>query len=142
MFDPLRRTIMVRFRDSISACASLLVTGLVASCATLDDAAAPAERTAEIADHATAASTAHDAIAVTDDGVVRGVANGATRAFLGIPYAAAPVGDLRWRPPQRHARWTGVRDATQLANHCPQPTGPFGRASETEDCLFLNVFTP
>jgi para-nitrobenzyl esterase len=62
--------------------------------------------------------------------------------FLGIRYAQAPVGDLRWRPPQRPERVIGIQDATQFGNHCPQPASPFGLASTTEDCLFLNVFTP
>jgi len=46
------------------------------------------------------------------------------RAFLGIPYAAAPVGPLRWRPPQPVARWHGVRPAQTLAPQCLQPTRP------------------
>jgi para-nitrobenzyl esterase len=52
------------------------------------------------------------------------------------------VGDLRWQPPQAHPRWKGVRDATRFGNHCPQDATPFGLASTSEDCLFLNVFTP
>jgi hypothetical protein len=78
----------------------------------------------------------------TEDGPVVGVQTSADRQFLGIPYAAAPVGDLRWRPPVRHPRWFVPLHATQFANHCPQPATPFGIASLTEDCLFLNVFTP
>ena len=78
----------------------------------------------------------------TANGPVRGLANGAVDEFLGIPYAAPPVGALRWRPPQPAASWSGVRDATQFAPHCPQPPTPFGQASTSEDCLFLNVFTP
>src|ERR1700722_20723093 len=78
----------------------------------------------------------------TANGAVRGLANGALDEFLGIPYAAPPVGALRWRPPQPAASWHGVRDATQFAPHCPQLAGPFGQASTSEDCLFLNVFTP
>jgi para-nitrobenzyl esterase len=81
-------------------------------------------------------------IVVTDKGPVRGVASGAMKEFRGIPYAAAPVGDLRWRPPQEHARWRGVLDATEFGAHCPQVATPYGTASTTEDCLFLNVFTP
>ena len=49
---------------------------------------------------------------------------------------------LRWQPPQPAASWSGVRDATQFAPHCPQLAGPFGLASTSEDCLYLNVFTP
>ena len=78
----------------------------------------------------------------TDKGPIRGVAIDGLQAFRSIPYAAPPVGDLRWRPPQEPARWTGVLDATQFANHCPQNPSPYGIASLTEDCLYLNVFTP
>ena len=78
----------------------------------------------------------------TANGAVRGLAHGAVDEFLGIPYAAPPVGALRWRPPQPAASWPGVRDATKFGPHCPQPASPFGQASMSEDCLFLNVFTP
>ena len=81
-------------------------------------------------------------VAGTTNGVVRGLANGAVNEFLGIPYAAPPVGALRWQPPQPAASWSGVRDATKFAPHCPQVASPFGQASTSEDCLFLNVFTP
>jgi para-nitrobenzyl esterase len=81
-------------------------------------------------------------VASTANGAVRGVADGAVDEFLGIPYAAPPVGALRWRAPQPAAGWSGVRDATQFAPHCPQSASPFGQASTSEDCLFLNVFTP
>lgn len=78
----------------------------------------------------------------TANGPVRGLANGAVDEFLGIPYAAPPVGALRWRPPQPAASWPRVRVATQFAPHCPQPASPFGQASTSENCLFLNVFAP
>src|SRR5215467_7672787 len=81
-------------------------------------------------------------VVVTDKGPVRGVAIDKVQAFLGIPYAAAPIGDLRWRPPQEHAGWQGVRDASEFGAHCPQVASPYGTPSTTEDCLFLNVFTP
>ena len=81
-------------------------------------------------------------VIVTDNGPVRGVDTGAMHEFRGIPYAASPVGDLRWRPPQDHPRWHGVRDASEFGAHCPQAASPYGVASTTEDCLFLNVFTP
>ena len=81
-------------------------------------------------------------VAGTTDGAVRGLTNGAVDEFLGIPYAAPPIGALRWQPPQPAASWSGVRDATQFAPHCPQSASPFGLASTSEDCLFLNVFTP
>src|SRR5580704_10574895 len=78
----------------------------------------------------------------SSDGAVRGLANGAIDEFLGIPYAAPPVGALRWRSPQPAARWFGVRNATQFGPHCPQLASPFGQVSTSENCLFLNVFTP
>jgi para-nitrobenzyl esterase len=81
-------------------------------------------------------------VVVTVDGAVRGKATGAVDEFLGMPYAAPPVGPLRWRPPQPAARWSGVRDATKFAPHCAQPPTPFGVASSSEDCLYLNVFAP
>jgi para-nitrobenzyl esterase len=82
------------------------------------------------------------AVVATGTGAVRGAISGGIRAFRGIPYAAPPVGDLRWRPPQPHARWVGVRNATQFGSSCPQTLGPFGVPSTDEDCLFLNVYTP
>jgi para-nitrobenzyl esterase len=88
------------------------------------------------------ASTPSGPVAVTANGAVRGLASAAADEFLGIPYAAPPVGPLRWQPPQPAASWSGVRDATQFAPHCPQVAGPFGQASTSENCLFLNVFTP
>lgn len=72
--------------------------------------------------------------------------NGKVRAFLGLPYAAPPVGDLRWRLPQPAANWTGVRDATHYGARCYQAQVYsdmiFQDAGPSEDCLFLNVFTP
>ena len=60
-------------------------------------------------------------------------------SYRGIPYAQPPVGDLRWAPPQALAPWTGTLQATSFGAVCPQedPPGP-----ESEDCLFLNVWTP
>ena len=79
----------------------------------------------------------------TFSGPVRGtVSSEGVREFLGIPYAAPPVGNRRWGPPASHAPWFAPLEATQFANHCPQPPSPFGVGSVTEDCLFLNVFTP
>jgi para-nitrobenzyl esterase len=79
---------------------------------------------------------------VTDNGPVRGIVTDAGREFLGIPYAAPPVGELRWQPPAPAPRWHGLLDGTAFGNNCPQSATPFGLASQTEDCLFLNVYTP
>ena len=100
--------------------------------------------TAAAASGAAAASRAGGApIVTTGDGAVRGAATGTVDEFLGIPYAAPPTGNLRWRPPQPPARWWGVRDATQFAPSCPQPASPFAPPGPfSEDCLYLNVYTP
>jgi para-nitrobenzyl esterase len=81
-------------------------------------------------------------VVATVDGSVRGKAVAAAGEFLGIPYAAPPVGALRWQPPRPPAPWHGVRPAVSYAPHCPQPSSPFGVGSTSEDCLYLNVFTP
>jgi len=89
-----------------------------------------------------AAAMPQPPVVATAEGSIRGVRSEGIDRFLGIPYARAPVGDLRWRPPQAFPAWAGVREATQFANHCPQAASPYGLPSTTEDCLFLNVFTP
>jgi para-nitrobenzyl esterase len=81
-------------------------------------------------------------VVTTAGGTLRGTSAGRTDEFLGIPYAAPPVGPLRWQPPQPAAPWTGIRDATAFAPHCPQPPSAFGVASTSENCLYLNVYTP
>jgi para-nitrobenzyl esterase len=81
-------------------------------------------------------------VVATDRGPVQGTVQGGVREFLGIPYAAAPVGSLRWQPAQDHARWQGVLDTTHFGSPCPQVGGLFGPGSTDEDCLFLNVYTP
>jgi len=80
----------------------------------------------------------------TDRGPVEGLALGATRAFLGIPFAAPPVGNLRWKPPVPHAPWTATRMATEKGPACAQqnPVTQKYDSSSQEDCLTLNVWTP
>ncbi len=63
-------------------------------------------------------------------------------AFLGVPYAAPPVGNLRWKPPQPVMTWNGARNATQFGPACPQlPASWFPPTAWSEDCLYLNVWT-
>jgi para-nitrobenzyl esterase len=79
----------------------------------------------------------------TTEGPVRGFVKDGVNEFLGIPYAAPPVGDLRWRPPEPHARWRKTLNATAFGPNCAQTTtlGVFaGPVSISEDCLYLNVF--
>ena len=75
-----------------------------------------------------------------DSGPISGKVEEGMRIFLGIPYAAPPVGELRWKPPQEVASWSQVRNSTDFGPSCPQPkqhdSGKF-----SEDCLYLNVWT-
>ena len=65
------------------------------------------------------------------------------RVFKGIPYAAPPVGELRWRAPQPAPAWTGVRRAYEFGRACPQgPSKDIPLADMSEDCLTLNVWSP
>lgn len=75
----------------------------------------------------------------TEAGLVRGVVEKDLTVYRGIPFAAPPVGDLRWRPPQPAAKWEGVRE---LAKFAPDPYQGNGGGNVSEDCLYLNVWTP
>ena len=87
--------------------------------------------------------------AATDAGVLRGLEGAGVRAFLGVPYAAPPTGDLRWRSPGPVEAWSGVRDATRIGSDCTQALGREailggggGLVVGSEDCLFVNVYGP
>jgi para-nitrobenzyl esterase len=77
----------------------------------------------------------------TETGVVHGAKSGNVRSFLGIPYAAAPVGNLRWHAPVPAAVWNGTLETIAVGSQCPQ-TLSYAGPSFDEDCLFLNVWTP
>jgi para-nitrobenzyl esterase len=83
-----------------------------------------------------------------ESGMLEGSARSASgiRVFRGIPFAAPPVGELRWRAPKPVPPWTGVRKAVEFGARCMQATPldgvAFRDAGESEDCLFLNVWTP
>jgi len=85
-------------------------------------------------------------IVETENGKVRGVAVPGGFEFRGLPYAAPPTGNLRWRAPRPAASWSGVRDASSFAPSCQQkadPSNPFLPPGPiSEDCLYLNVSTP
>jgi para-nitrobenzyl esterase len=106
----------------LAATTTLAVTTAFGPAATADGSAAP--------------------IVHTDSGDVQGVSRGGVDNFLGMRYAQAPVGPLRWRPPQPARPWTGVVQATQYGNRCPALPSTNGPLSLTEDCLFLNVQRP
>lgn len=81
----------------------------------------------------------------TDSGWVQGIENGGLTVFKGIPFAAPPIGELRWRAPIAPQPWSGVRDADRFAPVCMQigsypPDAPPEPSSE--DCLYLNIWVP
>lgn len=81
-----------------------------------------------------------------ESGLITGsvVAQGDVRVYKGIPFAAPPVGELRWRPPQPPKPWEAVRACSEFGPWCPQPKPLMGRelGPLSEDCLYLNVWTP
>src|SRR2546430_472576 len=82
----------------------------------------------------------------TETGIVEGKMQGSSRAFLGIPYAAPPVGELRWKAPAPPAAWQGVRDATKFGARCMQgnifSAMAFREVEPREDCLMLKAGSP
>jgi para-nitrobenzyl esterase len=117
----------------------------------------PAANFANLSAPAVSAHGGGDLVAQTEAGALRGISQGSAIAFMGIPYARPPVGELRWEAPQAAEPWTGVRDATRPGKACTQdPAGltpfisPLARAygsnfsepvESSEDCLYLNVWT-
>lgn len=86
-------------------------------------------------------------IVKTASGAVSGVEQNGITVFRGIPYAAPPVGALRWRAPQPAPAWSGVRDCTAFGDMCIQNGGFVGMDAflhhpQSEDCLYLNIWTP
>jgi para-nitrobenzyl esterase len=83
----------------------------------------------------------------TASGSVSGTQTQEIAVFRGLPYAAPPIGALRWRAPQPAATWPGTRDASKVGNACPQKRGLSLEGGGDpgmldEDCLNLNIFTP
>lgn len=101
----------------------------------------PQKPSSQIASPHHAPTQAWSALVITEQGLLKGLVSD-HREFRGIPFAAPPVGDLRFRAPQAPSRWHGVRDATQFGSACPQASGLTSPGSLDEDCLFLNVYTP
>ncbi len=124
-------------RSSLTALLLCMVAGLSAA------------RAATIACPETLAPLQAGPVVRVESGELQGVVEDGVASFKGIPFAVAPVGDLRWRPPQPVAPWTGVRQAAEFGADCmqarfgppPPPGAPAPRAS-SEDCLFLNVWRP
>ena len=90
------------------------------------------------------AFVANDAIKV-DGGLISGTTADGVRSFKGIPFAAPPAGDLRWKAPQPVVAWDGVRKCETFGPECPQAPYPAGSMyasppqKQSEDCLYLNV---
>ena len=85
-------------------------------------------------------------IVTVESGQLQGTVRDAVLSFKGIPFAAPPVGDLRWRPPRPAGKWHGVRNADQYGSDCmqlpfPSDAAPLG-TPPAEDCLYLNVWRP
>src|SRR5262245_56946797 len=91
---------------------------------------------------ASPANAAPATLVHTDRGPVKGAVTGEVRSFQGIPFAAPPVGALRWRAPQPAARWRDPLDATKPREACAQLPGLTPIDTINEDCLYLNVTTP
>lgn len=85
-----------------------------------------------------------------DSGTLVGDSTDGVNSFKGVPFAKAPLGNLRWAAPQKPDKWQGDRDATQFQSACAQPTNPDGKTPNgggvsgktSEDCLYLNVIAP
>jgi para-nitrobenzyl esterase len=116
-----------------------LIVGLVAA------SGIPVAATADVgiglaASSACRAATTSNLVVMTDRGAVRGTLVRGVRSWKGIPYAAPPVGELRWRAPSQHECWDEVRNAQAFGAPCPQLDGDV--VVGTEDCLTLNVWGP
>src|SRR5208337_144987 len=115
------------------ALTSRLVLGLAAICAlTLGPAATASAKKKK--------PSYPSPFAITKDGPVLGMTVNGVNEFLGIPYAQPPVGPLRWMPPEPLGRFTTPLEATAFGSECTQPGSPSPTGSE--NCLFLNVYTP
>lgn len=114
----------------------LAVLGALAVLAACWASIAPPAHAAERPSTSSAPST----LVQVDAGALQGVATPTGVEFRGVPYAAAPTGELRWKPPQPVSPWAGARDATEYSPVCPQ--GPPSPNGSSEDCLFLNVTVP
>src|SRR5215470_12151311 len=105
--------------------------------------AAPGQGHTAVAAVTRAAPAGGNALVVpTDKGKIQGRSAEGIDQFLGVPYAAPPVGALRWAAPQPVTPWHGIRSAQSYGNRCPQLASGNGPRSDTEDCLYLNVFSP
>lgn len=118
----------------------ILESGEVQQSFTLCNGATPADASTAPPETSDAANVSD--VIVTTEGTVSGSSTATMRTFLGIPYAAPPVGDLRWAPPAAPPAHADTLAATAFGKHCAQLASDLGTASTDEDCLYLNVYTP
>jgi carboxylesterase type B len=115
-----------------------IAAGLLLAAATLVTGAAAVPSAAA----APAGTGGRGLIVRTDKGLLEGKNAEGTDQWLGVPYAAPPVGALRWAAPQPASRWPGIRQATAYGGRCAQLASGNGPRVDNEDCLYLNVYTP
>ncbi len=127
---------MPNFSVACNAVALLLLCALLVGCGGSDDEAPAAA--------APAVSIVGDkANVTTPKGPVQGVVDSNTLRFRGIPYALAPTGERRWKPPVAAAAWTTTLDASSYGKFCPQEGSPLSsQPNASEDCLNLDVYVP
>ena len=87
-------------------------------------------------------SAAADPTAKVEQGLLQGTVEEGLTVYRGIPFGAPPTGELRWRSPRPAIPWEGVRRADTFAPECVQRSGAGESPSMSEDCLYLNVWTP
>ncbi|THV41190.1 carboxylesterase/lipase family protein [Glycomyces buryatensis] len=129
----------MQLKTSAKRAASILAASAIA-------AGAVACGTAQ-ADAVDAETTTHSGstLVTTESGQLQGAASKGVRSWLGVPYAAPPVDDLRWVPTEDAESWEGVREATEFGSPCAQGTSAMGMPGipgTDEDCLYLNVYAP
>lgn len=128
----------------VTACSSDPTPPADASTDTPVTADGPAATDAGVTDAGVTDAPAEERPQVTTSrGPIRGTVDDGIARFYGVPYAAAPLGPLRWRAPEAAPQWTEARDASRKAPACPQAPGLLTGGNPTnEDCLYLNVWTP
>jgi para-nitrobenzyl esterase len=126
MTPPTKRTVTALL--AVTATLALALTGCTNGAGTTADATSNSDRAAP-------------AVEITQ-GTLTGNATSTTNEYLGIPYAKPPVGDLRWRAPEQPEPWQDTFNATVPGPACPQMPGGDTDGSQTENCLYLNVYSP
>jgi para-nitrobenzyl esterase len=121
----------------------MISTLLIVTCTLAETAVLTPQPTTVIPTSVQTTVTQNDTDVVkTDAGNISGIEQNGLRVYLGIPFAAPPVGDLRWKPPAPVKPWNGVKETKEFCKACPQPIAADPSLNMSEDCLYLNVWTP